>query len=671
VRVYPQPASVFPGDIVTFCVSADRDGQPFHIDFYRQGQQLEWMGRLADQAGHHAFEGLVQEDWGWPPYVFQVPGDWPSGAYVAVVAAGAGDEQPPQPPVIEHGDVRDSRALFVVKSANPGSDTCILFKVALNTYQAYNFTGGASFYAATDTVTVRRPGGGLGGLTTFTPETWGCCGDDDIYDSQTLRQTFGHWEAHFIEWLESAGIRVDYCTDLDIHCDAAVTRSLLGSYELVLCVGHDEYWSQEMRDNLTAFRDRGGNIAIFSGNTCYRKVEFLNSTGQKTADPLQVAIMHKLGNWRGLGDPENGLTGASYDNAGGWWSRKRIDGQPTTFVDFCDPRGVCDSSRDPVGYTVEQAAHWVFAGTGLQDGDSFGEADYLVGYECDGATFQRLNGIPVPTGSDGTPTDFLILATAELRFDSDLTNPGWMDTAAGSQVATMMIQTKPRGGTVFNAATTDWPRVVHSNATVDRITRNVIERLATKSVRIVGVSPRSCGRFAPVVCPAGSNCPKTRFKIDPASLPLSQGYHFQWSISAGQGQSQDQPFFEATMPDQPIPVTVTVTGSNDAGCGIFGTLTLIPLTVEEIEWLALWCELKHIGMLGHPPQRSIEGVGEHGGRFLVDPLWDPLRDGLNLVLTPSRLRQLQHGAERVAAIAERLANQLEAHPDRKTHNERR
>lgn len=36
----------------------------------------------------------------------------------------------------------------------------------------------------------------------------------------------------------------------------------------MLSVGHDEYWSAAMRDNLEKYIADGGNVAFFSGNTC-------------------------------------------------------------------------------------------------------------------------------------------------------------------------------------------------------------------------------------------------------------------------------------------------------------------------------------------------------------------------------------------------------------------
>ncbi len=62
-------------------------------------------------------------------------------------------------------------------------------------------------------------------------------------------------------------------------------------------------------------------------------------------------------------DPENRLTGVSHRNGGGqWWGK-----------------------REAIGYTVQHADHWIFEGTGLRDGDTFGADQALIGYECDGA----------------------------------------------------------------------------------------------------------------------------------------------------------------------------------------------------------------------------------------------------------------------------------------------
>ncbi|WP_322749960.1 MULTISPECIES: N,N-dimethylformamidase beta subunit family domain-containing protein [unclassified Frankia] len=44
---------------------------------------------------------------------------------------------------------------------------------------------------------------------------------------------------------------------------------LLRAYQVLVCVGHDEYWTAEMRDTAEQFLAAGGNIAFLTGNTCW------------------------------------------------------------------------------------------------------------------------------------------------------------------------------------------------------------------------------------------------------------------------------------------------------------------------------------------------------------------------------------------------------------------
>jgi hypothetical protein len=166
-----------------------------------------------------------------------------------------------------------------------------------------------------------------------------------------------------------------------------------------------------------------------------------------------VVSFRRLDNWPDR--PENQLTGVSFRNGG---ERDR------------------DDYPVPVGYQVQHADHWVYAGTGLGDGDVFGDRphEYLVGYECDGAHFDRAElarGRPVrPTGDDGTPDGFTILGVG------DTSRSGW---GHGNRAATLGLHSVGLG-TVFTAATTDWPRVLAAGSpTVERITRNVLDRLSS------------------------------------------------------------------------------------------------------------------------------------------------------------------------------------------------
>jgi hypothetical protein len=459
-------------------------------------------------------------------------------------------------------------------------------------------------------VSTHRPGGGTGGAIPHFSASNNISGSIDSYDAASPRQTFAHWDVPFIAWLEKNGYVVDFCTDLDLHEE----RDLIAPYRLLLSVGHDEYWSDEMRAHVEAFTRQGGNVAFFSGNTCWWHIEFCDFTKCADGELHPTAFIRDFETWKK--NPENSLTGVSYRNGGGSWI----------------------AEREALGYTVQNADHWVYEGTGLRNGDVFGADEHLVGYECDGALFTRDNhGFPVPTGADGTPPDFVILGVGELA------DKGWQFEARENQnqqshAATMGLYT--RGGIVFTAATTDWTRVLVSNTHVDRITRNVLNRLRSHAVRIVG--PLS---DAGVMCCGAT----TRFQIDASRLPNHEGLNYRWSVSGGDAVAQlppDQPVFEAVMPSSPAPVTVTVEIEDGAGYEAFGTLTFTPLSQQEYLQFQLWNRLRELLILA---QRAFT---EDKSR-LVFPLWDP---SIGRPLTPSvqNLHEVVLGARQLTKLAEQL-----------------
>lgn len=626
------------------------------------------MGSLDGQTGHDFARLSHHEDWGWPGYDFRIPGDWPTGAYIAALVETDGQGEPLSSTDEVAADGRDGRALFVVKSGTPGQNARILYKLSLTTYHAYNFSGGGNLYAGkwftdpatkkrVNKVSTRRPGGGTGGMIPHFNTGGNLPCSFDPYDEGSPRQTFAHWDIPFITWLEKNGYQVDYCTDLDLHEE----RDLLTPYNLLLSVGHDEYWSEQMRARVEAFIRQGGNVAFFSGNTCWWHIEFCDFVKCADGQLHPTAFVRDFKWWKK--SPENSLTGVSYRNAGGWWA------------------GV----RDAVGYTVQNAGHWVYEGTGLRNGDVFGADERLVGYECDGALFTRDNwGLPVPTGEDGTPPDFLILGVGTLADEDagDGRSEGWQFEARenqrqGPRAATMGLHT--RGGIVFTAATTDWTRVLNANQHADRITRNVLDRLKSRAVRIVGpLSGEGHARVAVVrgQTPddggetAGSDARKfpagvsatTKFQVDTGSLPDQHGLKYRWAISGGDASAQsppDQPAFEAAMPSSPAPVTVTVEVEEGAGQKAFGTLTFTPLSQQEYQQFQLWCRLRELAALAQKAfKEAITGTDEQTAH-LVFPLWDAMMDR---ALTPSvqDLQEVVLGARHLSKLAEQLLELAES-----------
>lgn len=224
----------------------------------------------------------------------------------------------------------------------------------------------------------------------------------------------------------------------------------------MVLAGHSEYWSLEARQALEAYTAAGGNVAVFSGNSMWWQVRVDLTTRQMTVykdadlDPfLDVDNSRVTVNWfdHPVYHPENFILGTSFRNAG----------YTNVFPGTTNALPV--EQRTP--FTVVNASSWLFDGTGLLNGDPFGKAS--AGNEVDGAIFNTLpTGELVVEGSDGTPLNFEIVATIP----------------AQEGYGTIGLYTNADGGTVVNVGSRDWLRGLATDAAVQRITRNVLDRLS-------------------------------------------------------------------------------------------------------------------------------------------------------------------------------------------------
>ena len=295
----------------------------------------------------------------------------------------------------------------------------------------------------------RRPGGGLGAELGEPP---------DYYDTTSPRQQFAHWDALFMRWLYGQGYNFEVYSDLDLHVGAPALD--LSRYKLMVSVGHHEYWSYQMRSHLNSFLLNGGNYACFSGNTCYRPINF----GAYRTSGFMNSVQ-KLGNyWSDPNYNEAALIGLSYGYGGGWWGN------------WSGGRGWTDLQRTNYGYQVQQSSHWAFQGTGLINGATFGNGanDFLVGYEADGTP---------PSGGA-----FNVLAESPRLSGFIAGNEGGGATNLTASFGTFGSDSggPVKSGLVFNAGTTDWARVLTSpnaaSATVlTTITKNVLNTLSRRS----------------------------------------------------------------------------------------------------------------------------------------------------------------------------------------------
>jgi hypothetical protein len=290
-------------------------------------------------------------------------------------------------------DGRVGYAPFVVRRPAPRSRVAVV--LSTNTWQAYNFWDengdgwGDSWYVsgATRNVDLARPFLDFG-----------------------VPYRFHDWDLDFIAWLNRTGKQVDFLSDDDL---AAFTSGdqLAASYDLVVFPGHAEYVTQHAYDVVQRFRDLGGNLMFLAANNFFWKVQ---RDGQE---------MTRVGLWRKLGRPEAALVGVQY--------------------------AASDYGAHQGGYVVRAAASapWAFAGTGLSDGDRFGNY-----------------GIEIDARASSSPTGIQLLASIP-----DLMGPG--------RSAEMTYYETPRGAKVFAAGTLNFTASIGDPA-VSQLVENVWARLS-------------------------------------------------------------------------------------------------------------------------------------------------------------------------------------------------
>jgi hypothetical protein len=434
IEGYTDQLSYKPGDEIEFHVSTS--AAKYSLEIARVGAEraVVWKKDNLDGKLHPLPEDASSHGCRWPVALkLTVPAEWTSGYYTGRLEVPTPD-----------GKTARSELFFVVRSANPGKDAKILLQLTTNTYNAYCNWGGYSLYAFNGLFKVQ------GRRVSF---------------DRPIAGDFNRWELPFVQWAEKEGYKFEYAvnSDLEFHPE------LLKHYKLVLSVGHDEYWSAPMRDNLEKYIKDGGNVAFFSGNTCCWQVRS-EDKGRALAcwkqafkeDPLfeksDHANLSSLWSHYLVNRPENTLTGVGFLSGGYHKSHDQ----------YMDGSGA---------FTVHRPDHWLLEGTNLKRGDALGGGkNKIVGYECDGCEFEMKDGAPVPTGADGTPKDFVIVATAPARWHPD--DCEWYERWEKGREGHAVVGTYTRGGTVVTVGTTDWSHGLRGgDANVIRVTKNVLDRL--------------------------------------------------------------------------------------------------------------------------------------------------------------------------------------------------
>jgi len=477
------------------------------------GQRVEvWETKGVAGQYHPAPPNADSEGCGWPVSVeIPIGQDWESGFYlVTLTALGA-----------QRG--RDTAHCCFVVRARAEDRQSVLLVLATNTWNAYNTWGGRSLYTGGHQVSFRRPFG-RGMLCRASverddrkarPVRRGERPDIDGEIFQNYRTAHGYpsaigsagWFTHerrFVEWAYRNG----FSFDMAVSADLETVPDLADGYDLVLSVGHDEYWSATARDAIDTHIGGGANFASFSGNTMFWQVRLVDGAD---GDAAAHMVCHK---YRAhLDDPV--VEGPDRAQMTGMWADPIVGRPEWSTLGAGSAFGLYHrfGQATPTGmggFSIVNPDHWVIAGTGLTYGDVVGSDDGVVGYETLGCPVQfddcqRL--VARPHAHQASDIDIIGFAFSsnlgigqypksiaalndqgDLEFIADriygeVNDQNLARVRRGNAVIVACRPFGSTGGEVVTVGTTDWVFGLASDVQVQTITANVVGGLGSASGR--------------------------------------------------------------------------------------------------------------------------------------------------------------------------------------------
>ncbi|AIC29981.1 hypothetical protein IE4771_PB00252 (plasmid) [Rhizobium etli bv. mimosae str. IE4771] len=500
---YSDKFSYRPGDAVRLQVSST--APRFDIEVVRDGgSEVQVFGQRGVSARwQETSERCSVEGCGWETTLeIKIGEDWLSGGYrLKLTAEGFGGRP-----------IHCYHILIVLptRGRKPGR---ILQVAATGTWLAYNTWGGSNHYDGltgpnrnlwSPKVSTQRPwargfvvlppGAPRVPLETMMPlktvprhvhKEWAfATGHSKKYASAG----WATYDSHFFRFAERAGYAVDLASQHELH----FSPEILFDYDCVAFIGHDEYWTWEMRDAVDAYVDQGGRVARFAGNFCWQT---------RLEDEGRLQVCYK---GRAIGEDPVYKTGDPRRTATLWETPEVARPEANTFG-LNSTRGIyagwlgC-APRGARGFPIYRPEHWAFADTGLFYGDVLGSESHIFGYEVDGLDYEMRDGLPYPTATSGAPEGLEILAVglaAQAEWSADF--PPEVFTMGEEEVREaaemlfgeasvanteklkrgngMMINFKRGGGEVFHAGSCEWVAgLLRHDAMVERVTCNVLDR---------------------------------------------------------------------------------------------------------------------------------------------------------------------------------------------------
>ena len=239
-------------------------------------------------------------------------------------------------------------------------------------------------------------------------------------------------EWRLLGWMERENFQYDLYAETQFHTNLLN----LDHYKVLIISTHPEYWSHKMYFTLKKWVfERGGKLIYLGGNGLNCDVDFLD----------EFTVTYR-----------NGSFGA------GWMGELSKMGKESRFdlyyeseANLLGVRCTEEGLMTAAPYKALDTSHWAFEGTGLRNGDSFGEK--CLHMRCWGGA----SGHETDKMSPSSPKNCKLLAKG--------LNPG-------NGGAEMVHHQTDSGGEVFSAGSINYPSSLPVDENISRITRNVLNR---------------------------------------------------------------------------------------------------------------------------------------------------------------------------------------------------
>jgi hypothetical protein len=353
-------------------------------------------------------------------------------------------------------------APWVVAPAQPSASIAVL--ASTNTWNAYNAFGGRSNYVnaaglpSQPTVNARQelarfdtaalgewshPNDAYPAISFERPELGNVIPRDARAEDPIagrLESSLAPAEWRLLSWLEREGFGYDLYADAQLD-DGTLD---LSSYRVLIIAVHPEYWTRRMFERAAACVAAGGRLVSLGGNCLNCEVVIAKGRTMRCLTQL-LAVDGSLG----MPDPDDPTL---------WFDsrfHRTVEPEASLLGSATTETGIMTGA--PYQVARGGAANWVFAGTGLNDGDVFGTVS--LHERCSGGA----SGHETDKRTPQTPSEFVLLAK------------GLNPDGGGAE---MLLRERVAGtsGAVFSVGSITYVSSLLVDDAISRITRNVLSR---------------------------------------------------------------------------------------------------------------------------------------------------------------------------------------------------